>query len=58
MENLPSNDGNNGPKIIDLDDLNLDSEEWKDICDLDKNMNNPFPEEEVLGSFFQLGDKN
>mmetsp|Transcript_3120 Transcript_3120/g.4555 ORF Transcript_3120/g.4555 Transcript_3120/m.4555 type:complete len:810 (-) Transcript_3120:492-2921(-) len=57
--NTNTNDGINGPKILDFNELNFDSNEWKDILDPNEvNPNNPFIDEEVLGSLFKLGEKN
>lgn len=45
-----------GPKILNLSDLDLRGEEWRDV--MDTGNDNSFIDEELLGSLFQLGEKS
>ena len=51
------------PKILDVDEIDFESEEWKEMRDIldgedPNNHRDPIMDEQVLGSLFKLGEKN
>ena len=51
------------PKILDVNQIDFDSEEWKDMRDILDDPHSPSArdsllDEQVLGSLFKLGERN
>lgn len=65
LQNIPDilPNPNAVPKILDIDEIDFESEEWREMRDiLDNNDSNngldPLMDEQVLGSLFKLGERN